>query len=181
MDLYQDKKFDKYMRVFLIGSTFLHGANGIMNRNLVKLLFGTHPGRFVLILIAACGAMLAFDRDYYLPFLGDAVFPTGLLAPNVVPNDADVYVTTRVTPGAQVVYWASETCKGTCDSTAFEAYADYSNSGVAVADKEGNVTMMVRGPRRYTIPFKDKVLQPHVHYRTVLANGMMSKVHTVPV
>ena len=180
MDLYDEKSVEKYVKVVLLAGGVLHGANAITGTNLTYRYLGTSASRGFMLLFAISALMVAFDRDFYLPFLGDCVFPTGLLAPKAVPNGADTLVVATVPPNTKVVYWAAEPCHSNCENlvTAFDAYKDYTNSGLATSGHDGIVQMHVKGPQSYTVPYKDLTLKPHVHYRYVRADGMLSKIHT---
>ena len=173
MDLYDEKRIEKYVKLVLLAGGRAAGTN------LAYRYLGTSASRGFMLLFAISALIVAFDRDF-LPFLGDCVFPTGLLAPNAVPNGADTLVIATVPPNTKVVYWAAEPCHSNCENlvTAFDAYKDYTNSGLATSGHDGIVQMHVKGPQSYTVPYKTHALKPHVHYRYVRADGMLSKIHT---
>uniref|UniRef100_A0A6C0F5Y0 Transmembrane protein n=1 Tax=viral metagenome TaxID=1070528 RepID=A0A6C0F5Y0_9ZZZZ len=183
MDEYNEKYKEKIMRCIVVLGGIIHGLNAIFNVNIIAKLMGSISTRVIFMGIAIVTCMLAFDRDYYLPFLGDCVFPNGLLAPKVMPNDADTMVNVKIPPNTKVVYWAAEPCYDRCDVTvmAWEAYKDYTNAGVATSDETGYVEFIVRGPQSYDVPYKDETLVPHVHYRYVKSNGMFSRIYSVRI
>ena len=183
MDSYNDKYQDKMLRMVLIAGGFVHGVNAITGSNIPSRILGGVGSRILFVVFAAAAVMIVSERDYYLPFLGDAVFPNGLLANHVTPNGADTMVTAVVKPYTKVVYWAAEPCMENCEVPvmAWDAYENYTNSGVAMADEHGVVKFMVRGPQAYNIPFKNATLQPHVHYRCLKTNGMWSRIYTAKI
>ena len=58
-----------------------------------------------------------------------------------------------------------------------DAYKDYKNSGVAIANKKGIATLHLQKPSGYKIPIGR--LLPHVHYRECRDDDMLGKVKTV--
>lgn len=120
------------------------------------------------------------DRDTFLPFLGESVFPKSLLEPKK-PSGADKEIPVEVKgapDGTLVVYWAAEpSVAKTPIEDPWKAYQGYGNAGVVMVS-QGTAMLSVRAPASYTVP-SGKVLKPHVHYRIVLDNGMLSNVRTV--
>ena len=181
MDSYDEKFKEKLMRWVVVAGGIIHGLNAITGTNVAALLAGGIAARILFLAIAVVTAIVASDRDFFLPFLGDTVFPNGLLAAHVTPNGADVMASAVVPPNTKVVYWAAEPCYENCEVPvmAWDAYKTYTNSGVATSDEQGIVRFMVRGPQAYNVPYKDHTLKPHVHYRYMKHNGMFSKIFTV--
>jgi hypothetical protein len=123
------------------------------------------------------GIFLMTDRDVFLPFLGEMVFPKALLVPKV-PAEATETVRVRlvgVPDGTPVVYWAAE--PGETAKDPWMAYGNYENAGVALTLLE-SVDLKVRSPASYKIP-SGRVLKRHIHYRVMGANGMLGSVETV--
>ena len=115
-------------------------------------------------------------RDFFLPFLGDTVIPSGALS-NSTPTNASVNVTVQVPPKSTVLYWAAEPEESDTVQMPWTAYKGYSNAGVTQADDSGVATLSVRDPQAYKTPW-GKRLKPHVHYRFSKTQGMYSKVFT---
>lgn len=181
MNAYDEKAKDKMILLALVGGGIVHLLNAVAGRNVMACVAGETASRVLLGLVGVAALCIASERDYYLPFLGDTVFPNGLLAGNVSPNNANAAVRVVVPPNTKVVYWAAEPCDTGCDPDimAWDAYKGYSNSGVSTSDGDGNVTLQVRGlPQGYAVPYKDAKLKPHVHYRYLKHDGMFSKVIT---
>ena len=148
--------------------------------NLVELLAKyTHPSiSFIIyVLVAISAVYLLVQRDIFLPFLGESVFPCSLLEESV-PDNATVNITVQVKPNVKVVYWASE--PDLTDVNYKQAYGEYTNSGVVVSDNNGRAVLKVRKPSSYSVP-TGRVINTHVHYRCCLDKNMLSPVKTVYV
>ena len=133
----------------------------------------------IFVVVGLAALCIAFYRDTYLPFLGQSFMPCSALTVSV-PDKADTEVRVSVMPGAKVMYWAAEPANK--DMKMIQdwrhAYLSYRNAGVAVADGDGYVTLKVRRPQGYLVPFKGE-LAPHIHYRVCDNDGMMGRVMTV--
>ena len=120
--------------------------------------------RVIYVLVGIAALYLVFDRDTYLPFLGETVYPCGSLA-DKVPSDATVSVEVKVPPGSKVVYWASEHSKEMdVMPDPWLAYMNYENSGVVTADEKGIALLKIREPIAYKIPSGRK-LEKHIQMR----------------
>ena len=134
----------------------------------------------IIIIVSASIIYSLFDRNFYLPFLGWAVYPCGSLAEKI-PSNADKTVTIQVPPNVNVIYWASEPSNPELQPIAdpWEAYANYENSGVVKADSTGKADLRVRSPSSYKVGLFGKELRTHIHYRICKHPGMLSDVKTV--
>lgn len=153
---------------------------GAFDRNPVTALFGEGLiSRMIFLLVGAAGLFFVLRRDYYLPFLGEAVLPCASLQDRV-PSGATRSLTVHVEPRAKIIYWAAEPAaedlKHIGDWRA--AYQKYDNMGVTTANEIGEATLKVREPQSYTVPFKGR-LDEHVHYRVCANGGMIGRVNTV--
>ena len=139
-------------------------------------------GIVIIIIIIACILMFVANRNFYLPFLGLAVYPCGSLAEKV-PANADTTIQVKVKPNANVIYWASEPTDPKIQpiSNPWDAYANYDNSGVVRADSQGNAILRVRSPSNYRVGIMNRELKRHIHYRVCSNSGMMDEVITVYV
>jgi len=131
--------------------------------------------KVIYILVALCGVSLAVRRTTWLPFLGMSVLP-GNLIKTQTPAKADKKVKVKVQPNAKVAYWAAFG-KDNKDQDVFDAYGDYTNSGVVIADEKGNVELPIVEGGGYIVP-SGKKINKHVHYR-VIGNSMMERIRTV--
>ncbi len=172
----------KASMLLLIAGGLNWGLVGALRFNLVKWLAShsfaaLEPVVYVLVGLAALYHLTR--RDFYLPFLGRAVYPCGALEPKV-PEKADTQVVVRTQPNANVIYWASEPSTAGVVDDPWLAYQTGANSGVTRADASGMAVLRVRRPASYRVPPFGLTLAPHVHYRTcVHASGMLSPVQTV--
>jgi len=178
---YWKKKLHAVAVLLLIIGGFNWGLLAFTGKDAVSTLFGkvsmVANGIFFTVAIAALA--LAFYRDTYLPFLGPTMMPCSLLKEQV-PENADFEVRIFVKPGAKILYWASEPANKDLETVHNwkEAYLGYRNAGVAIADKDGYVTLKVRKPQAYTVPVRGE-LSPHIHYRQCENNGFVGRVETV--
>jgi len=138
------------------------------------------PNFFLKALGAVYVVMTIFllsDRDVFLPFLGETVFPKALLRPQE-PTETSKTVRVEmkgVVDGTPVVYWAAEPSESHVKDP-WTAYSNYENAGVSLVQME-TVEFKVRPPASYFVP-SGRLLKQHVHYRILQANGMLSNVKT---
>jgi uncharacterized membrane protein YuzA (DUF378 family) len=176
--------YQKYLYMFAILVILLGSVNwlsiGLLGQDLVRLALAPRHAKWVYILYGVAAIPLLFQRDMYLPFLGEAVVPGGALAVKT-PQNANDQLTVRTRPGAKVVYWAAEPNpnQGKDLPTPDIAYDEYENSGVVVADSTGHAILRFRGaPQAYTVPVHGR-LEPHVHFRVSESDGMLGRVQTI--
>jgi len=175
--MYMQKKF----HMLVIALVLVGGVNwlavGVLGKDLVRLVASPKVARVVYVVVGLAALGLLFQRDIYLPFLGETLVPAAALAPTS-PQGANDQVTITTKPGAKVLYWASEpNPSGGKLQTWKEAYGDYENSGVAVADDRGKALLRFRGPpQAYTVPVHGR-LDSHLHFR-VAHDGMLGRVQT---
>ena len=131
----------------------------------------------IYILIGIAGLYQLTRRDFYLPFLGQSVYPCGNLIEKV-PQDATITKTIKTKPNINIIYWAAEPNTSVVNDP-WSAYNKYANTGVAKSDNEGNAILQVRKPASYKVPYKNKQLKPHIHYRECINNGMLSPIKTI--
>ena len=176
--------FQKWIHMFLVALILLGSINwlsvGIADVNLVRLVLPLKYARWLYVVIGLAAIPLLFQRDMYLPFLGETVVPGGAMATKT-PQNANDQVTIRTRPGAKVVYWAAEPNpnQGTDLPGPEKAYGEFQNSGVVVADSSGHAILRYRGtPQMYKVPMKGK-LAPHVHFRIEEDSGFLGRVQTI--
>lgn len=127
-------------------------------------------------IFAISALILAFDRDTWLPFLGDTVMPSSIV-PIKTNVGGDTKVQVHVAPNAKVVYWAAKPNDKVVEVE--EAYGDFSNSGVVMANNMGEATLTFSKGSEYVVP-SGKQLKSHVHYREFKDRyGMMGPVQSV--
>ena len=135
---------------------------------------------YILVFIAA--VILLVQRNTYLPFLGETVYPVPLEdVPTVITKDGPTSkVTLDVPSNSKVVYWAAQSAPNGETNYEFnkpkDAYANYSNYGIGTSDKNGDLTVTINTPASYKLWYGVK--KSHIHYRYWLENGFLSSVYT---
>ena len=134
----------------------------------------------IILIIVSSIIYYIFDRNFYLSFLGWAVYPCGSLAEKV-PLNSDTSVSVKVHPNVNVIYWASEPSVQESQpiDNPWDAYANYENSGVVRADANGNAVLQFRSPSSYNVGLFNKTIKRHVHYRVCKNPGMLSDIKTI--
>ena len=184
MDIVYWKKFMFKIAMILILIGALNWLSvGLFQYNLVEKLLGYRslPSRIVYIIVGVCALAILFDRDTYLPFLGETVMPCSFLQEQI-PEDADTQVEVKVEPGAKVLYLAAEPATEALKKLKDwrGAYMKYMNVGVVKANEDGIAILYVRRPQPYVVPWRGR-LEPHIHFRVCSEDGMMSRIQTVYV
>jgi uncharacterized membrane protein YuzA (DUF378 family) len=187
MDLYSEKKiYMVLMFVVLFGALNL-GIGGILNTNLFEKLDGVlnfsifeniKISRILYVTIGLASLYFITNRDVYLPFLGESVYPCDSLKEHT-PKDATEVERIKVSPYALVVYWAAEPKLENKKNAKnpWIAYQNYENYGIVRADENGEAILKFRKPRGYKVP-SGKTIKPHVHYRYCKYPGILSKIYT---
>lgn len=134
--------------------------------------------KMVFIITGLAALYLSINRNVYLPFLGETVYPCDGIVEKT-PDNADKSITITVPPNVKVIYWASEPHEGIV-SNPWDAYGKYDNTGVTTSGSDGSAVLKVRSPSSYKIP-SGRVLKPHVHYRYCQESGILSEVKTVSI
>ena len=141
--------------------------------------------RAIYVVVALSAVVLAFKRDTWLPFLGESVLP-GAVVP-LKKNLGDTTVDVKVQPGAKVAYWAAKPLTSITMEVAVNevavpsvkaAYDNFENSGVVVANDQGNAILVFNKGTSYIVP-GGKEIKSHVHYREFSENGMMGPIQSV--
>lgn len=176
--VYWSKLLYKLAIVFIVIGALNWGFIGAFRVNIVERLLGKQGlATLVYLLVGVSALAVAFNRDTYLPFLGESVFPCTVLADQVPPG-ATRDVTVVVEPGAKVIYWASEPADGRGVPDYKEAYRGYLNAGVTTADAAGRASLKVREPQPYTVPMRG-ALGAHIHFRVCGPTGFIGRIKTI--
>lgn len=176
MDTYTKTKTKMAAKMLIFSMIIAMGVNEFFNYDILEFINNKINGskRFLVFLSIIAVMYIAFERDTYLPFLGDSVIPSSVLT-NRVPTGADTSIKVNVPPNKKVVYWASSHGE---NKMPWDAYGNYENAGVTISGSNGNASLKVNKPVKYRIP-SGRTLDEHIHYRYELSPGMMSRVHTV--
>lgn len=148
--------------------------------NMIRRNTGYNATNVISMLIAISVVYIYIsESNLFTPFLGDTVLPCSVINKNP-PDDANVIKVIETKPNKKIVYWASLENKN--GEKVWDAYGDYSNSGVVYADKDGKATLKLKEPSSYVLP-SGSSLSKHIHYRECPNNddaeGMMSELKTV--
>jgi uncharacterized membrane protein YuzA (DUF378 family) len=174
--------FGKWLHLIAMVLVIVGGLNwgsvGIFGLDLVRAVFGRGTiARIIYIAVAVSALILAFNRASYLPFLGETVMPCSILQERV-PDHADTEVSLHgLTPGAKVLYWATEPAtEGLARIVDWRrAYLDFANAGVTTADAAGHAILRIRKPQPYSVPVKGRI-EAHVHWRVCGNDGLLGPV-----
>jgi uncharacterized membrane protein YuzA (DUF378 family) len=173
------QKLFLYAMVLLIVGALNWLIIGVAGVNVLEKLVGKVVARILYVLVGLAALAVAFNRDTYLPFLGETVMPCSIM-PQHIPKGADTSLTVNVRPGTTVLYWAAEPetegLKKIGDWR--KAYLKFMNAGVVKANAQGDAVLLVRAPQPYTVPWKGR-LEPHVHFRVCGDDGMLARIKTV--
>lgn len=133
---------------------------------------------YVYVTAGVFAVIFLLKRDNWLPFLGQTVFPKGLLKENI-PVEFDKQIKANVGQGnAKVIYWASNDTKNE-NTNVFDAYGDFSNGGITTSDSKGNVTFKFNTGTGYVVP-NGKYIKRHIHYRVMKDKySMLGRVRTL--
>jgi hypothetical protein len=140
--------------------------------------------RVAMFVVGILAFYLLFNRDIYLPFLGEAAIPTGILK-ETKSNGNVHFKIANLPPNSKVIYWAaipSNNKEMLVLEKSRNAYGSYVNGGVVVSGADGSATISFDCPQTYVVGrlgFK-YALPKHVHYRYQLSDkqGLMSRVYT---
>jgi uncharacterized membrane protein YuzA (DUF378 family) len=140
--------------------------------------YSCHIDKVIYILVAVSGLLLALRRDTWLPFLGCAALPTGVV-PLRTPDNSNIKVNVKVRPNSKVIYWAA-LGKDNHDQYVENAYNNYSNSGVVMSDSNGNAELIIAEGGSYHIHPFGRTIPRHIHYRVFGKHGgMIGPVKTI--
>jgi uncharacterized protein len=100
---YLDKYIFKISIVLLIIGALNWFSVGAFQINPVEKIFGfrSSVSRGLYVLVGISALLIMFNRDTYLPFLGETVMPCPGL-PEQIPHNADTQVEVHVKPFAKV-------------------------------------------------------------------------------
>lgn len=160
--------------------TFGYNLVEMLNRFLSGVFKRRLPlDRIIYVVVAISALILAFQRDTWLPFLGESVLPGAIMT--LKTNSGDTTVDVKVKSGTKVAYWAAkpetEPTEGTVPPVK-AAYDDFENSGVVVANEQGVAKLVFNKGTSYVVPSGRKI-ESHVHYREFGEDGMMGPVKSV--
>lgn len=158
------------------GLFYLVQASGL------QINYNSFGYRIVAFMIGLCALYFAFDRDYYLPFLGKSVIP--IIQKKSLSNNLKEIKLTNLPPNTRILYWAAKSEYPSTGEVDWRVYNDYSNSGVVQSDIIGNTNVKIECPVEYNVPLffglGKRRLKRHLHYRYEIPGqiGLFSRVYT---
>ena len=164
---------DSCLRVF--GINIIYSLSVLLNDLLKSTL---RFDNYIYVTAGVLAVIFLLKRDVFLPFLGQTVFPKGLLKENL-PDNYDREITANVgQANAKVVYWASNDTENE-NTEVFDAYGDFSNGGITTSDENGNALFKFNTGTGYIVP-NGKYIKRHVHYRVMKDKySMLGRVRTL--
>ena len=179
---YVEKWLFKLAIILLLVGAFNWLSIGVIGVNFVERFLGKQLARIIYIIVGIAALSIMFNRDTYLPFLGETVMPCAMI-PESTPEGANTDMRVSDLPiGAKVLYWAAEpeTEKLKELKDWKKAYLKFENAGVTVVGQDGVAVLRVRKPQPYTVPWKGQ-LESHIHFRICGNEGMLGRIKTVYV
>jgi len=152
---------------------------------LVLSFFQTGKTRDVSIILCFMTFAVITSRNFFLPFLGETVYPTGYLHDREVEHakvSVEIPIPNDDMTPSHIIFWASN--PGLEDRSPQETYGKYKNSGVKSIPKNASkITVKIHCPSSYIVKRfgREKQLKPHVHYRFAYDSGILGKIHTANV
>lgn len=158
-----------------INYLFLAGSNF----NIFSVIQSPMLRNSLFVLIGVSALYFAFNRDYYLPFLGQCVIPSG--DANIPQANAKQVTLSNLPPNTRIIFWAAQ-ANNNSSQDPITAYGDYNNSGTVKTDNTGSATITLNCPSQYSVSkfgFSKK-LKRHFHYRYEIPGhrGIFSRVYT---
>lgn len=170
-----------YAMIAIIGFSVFYSVMIIMCDN-VMFFF-----KIIAVIIIIAAFYVASNRNTYLPFLGKTVVPPILFQQEITPEGATevfvIHLDKNIEDGTRLIYWGAEsTNKNNIRTDPFEAYGNYSNTGITTVS-DSKATVYFHCPDIYKAgTIYKKTIDRHIHYRLISPNSaMMSQVFTAYV
>lgn len=183
------------LKMFIIAVVLLgaiNTASAHIQYDFIKLLsnkVGININYYFALLCGIFAIIIAFDRNTWLPFLGENIMPS-IFVPLKI-NNGNTIIKINVTPNTKIVYWSALPNNNDVDNindinniiktkipNVRTAYGNYSNSGVVMSDADGVAILTFDKGSSYKLP-NNKILNPHVHYREIdNKSGIIGAIQT---
>jgi len=158
-----------YLSSVLLNTSF----NNYLPKTIVPIL---------IMIIGLSGLYVGFNRDYYLPFLGECAIPIKDINPLQKSDKTQTYKLTGLPNNTKVIYWAAEPSDVSIPDP-FKAYGNYKNSGSDITNDSGELEINLETPGEYSVSKFGfpKRIKRHLHFRYELPKyrGMYSRVKTM--
>ena len=185
MIIYNMQKY--FLHMFITGLVIIGAINWgltafgwniveILNKSVSKLFNKKlYIDKFIYIIVFICGIYLAFQRNTWLPFLGESVLPSSLVP--LKDKKGNVNIKIEVEPNVKVAYWSSNPGNNP-NINVFDAYGKFENSGVVQSNDKGEANISFDRGSEYDVP-SGRHLKSHVHYRILRDSSMMGDIKTI--
>jgi len=167
-------------RILLIITALNYVLIKLLNINIFSFVKNSNILFFLHLVMAIVVLYYLFNRDFYLPFLGQTIIPiknTNIENPDGVLN----FKIQNLPSNTNVIYWASNSSNEVIRNP-IDAYKGYTNSGITKTDLYGNASLQISCPSDYYVKSfgMDKKLSQHIHYRIESDKypGLFSSVKT---
>lgn len=180
------KKIINIIFILILIIASINWSLSINNYNLVEILntyinntfnINVPINNYIYYIIAIIAILVAFNRDIWLPFLGETVLPSSLI-PLSTPNNYNKVLTIQADPNSKIIYWSSLPDENNKIPDVSIAYKDYSNCGCVMSNDKGEALLSIVEGTSYKVPIKNEI-KKHVHYRVFNESGILSKVYTI--
>ena len=167
-------------RVFMVIGSINYLSGVLLNTSFNNYLPKTIVP-IIIIIIGLSGLYVGFNRDYYLPFLGECAIPLKDINPYPKSDKTQTYKLSGLPNNTKVIYWAAEPSES-INTDPFKAYGNYKNSGSDITNDDGELDINLEIPGEYSVSKFGfpKRIKRHLHYRYELPQyrGMYSRVIT---
>jgi uncharacterized membrane protein YuzA (DUF378 family) len=151
---------------------------GVINVNMFSFIQNPFIIRVISILIGVSALCFLFNRDYYLPFLGEVIIPIG---PKKSTENLTKIKLSGLPPNTTIIAWGAQNDKLTFDNP-YDAYGNYSNTEITQSNENGEAFVELSCPSEYYVSKfgMQRRLDRHIHYRYQYPKykGMFSKIYT---
>jgi uncharacterized membrane protein YuzA (DUF378 family) len=168
-----------FARLLLVIGGINYLFKSTINVDLFTLIKYPFIVNIISLLIGLSALYFIFNRDYYLPFLGESVIPIGDKKPT---ENLTKIKLSGLPPNTIVMAWGAQSDTKIYEDP-FEAYGSYSNTEITQTNENGEVTIELPCPSEYYVNkfgIMKRKLKRHIHYRYQLPKykGLFSKVYT---
>lgn len=166
-------------RILLIITALNYVLIKLLNINLFGFIKNSDILAFLHLIMAIVVIYYLFNRDFYLPFLGETVIPIKNM--NNIEDNLLNFKIQNLPPNKRLIYWASRSSDQVIRNP-IDAYKGYTNSGITKTDSNGNASLEISCPSDYYVKSfgMDKKIRRHIHYRIESDKfpGLFSSVKT---
>ena len=135
-------------RILLIITALNYVLVKLLNINLFGFIKNSDILAFLHLIMAIVIIYYLFNRDFYLPFLGETVIPIKNM--NNIEDNLLNFKIQNLPPNKRLIYWASRSSDQVIRNP-IDAYKGYTNSGITKTDSNGNASLEISCPSDYYV------------------------------